>query len=314
MQPSKDSTQTINTQIKLGPLTLKNPVITASGTYGFGEEYAELCPVEDLGGITLKGITPEPRLGNPVPRLAETPSGLLNSVGLENPGLNEFIASYLPKVRELPTAAIANISGFSVEDYVKMARAFQKDSGLAALEVNISCPNVKHGGMAFGTDPASAEQVIAAVKAETNLPVIAKLSPNVTSIVEMAKAAVRGGADIISLINTLLGMSIDIEKQSPVLANTVGGLSGPAVRPVAVRMVWEVSQAVDVPIIGMGGILTWQDAVEFLLAGASAVSIGTGNFVDPCAPLEVLKGIKAYCRRHGISEVSSLTGLAWKKR
>ncbi|WP_434511542.1 dihydroorotate dehydrogenase [Desulfitobacterium sp. AusDCA] len=314
MQPSKDLTQTVNTQVKLGPLTLKNPVITASGTYGFGEEYAELCPVEALGGITLKGITPEPRLGNPVPRLAETPSGLLNSVGLENPGLDEFIASYLPKVRELPTAAIANISGFSVADYVTMARAFQKGSGLAALEVNISCPNVKHGGMAFGTDPASAEQVIAAVKAETNLPVIAKLSPNVTSIVEMAKAAVRGGADIISLINTLLGMSIDIEKQSPVLANTVGGLSGPAVRPVAVRMVWEVSQAVNVPIIGMGGILTWQDAVEFLLAGASAVSIGTGNFVDPCAPLEVLKGIKAYCRRHGISEVSGLTGLAWKKR
>lgn len=314
MQPSKDLTQMINTQVKLGPLTLKNPVITASGTYGFGEEYAELCPVESLGGITLKGITPEPRLGNPLPRLAETPSGLLNSVGLENPGLDEFIASYLPKVRELPTAAIANISGFSVEDYVKMARAFQKDSGLTALEVNISCPNVKHGGMAFGTDPTSAEQVIAAVKAETDLPVIAKLSPNVTSIVEMAKAAVRGGADIISLINTLLGMSIDIEKQSPVLANTVGGLSGPAVRPVAVRMVWEVSQAVDVPIIGMGGILTWQDAVEFLLAGASAVSIGTGNFVDPCAPLEVLKGIKTYCQRHGISEVSELTGLAWKKR
>ncbi|HVJ50279.1 dihydroorotate dehydrogenase [Desulfitobacterium sp.] len=313
MQPSKELAKTIKTEVKLGPLTLKNPVLTASGTYGFGEEYAELCPVERLGGITLKGITPEPRLGNPVPRLAETPAGLLNSVGLENPGLKEFISSYLPKVRELPTAAIANISGFSVEDYVQMARALQKASGLAALEVNISCPNVKHGGMHFGTDPASAEQVIAAVKAETDLPVIAKLSPNVTSIVAMAQAAARGGADIISLINTLLGMSIDIEKQRPILANCVGGLSGPAVRPVAVRMVWEVSQAVDLPIIGMGGILTWQDAVEFLLAGASAVSIGTGNFVDPCAPLGILDGIEEYCQRHGVSAVSELTGRAWKK-
>lgn len=318
MQPSKNPERAekvnINTEVKLGPLTLKNPVITASGTYGFGEEYAPLCPVERLGGITLKGITPEPRLGNPVPRLAETPSGLLNSVGLENPGLDEFLTSYLPKVRELPTAAIANISGFCVEDYVHMARALQKESGLAAIEVNISCPNVKHGGMHFGTDPGSAEQVITAVKAETDLPVIAKLSPNVTSIVEMAKAVARGGADIISLINTLLGMSIDIEKQRPVLANTMGGLSGPAVRPVAVRMVWEVSQAVDIPIIGMGGILTGQDALEFLLAGASAVSIGTGNFVDPLAPLHVLEGIEEYCQRHGVSTVSELTGLAWKEK
>lgn len=313
MRSFKESAKAIRTEVQLGPLILKNPVLTASGTYGFGEEYASFCPVDRLGGITLKGITPEPRLGNSVPRLAETPAGLLNSVGLENPGLKEFLDSYLPKVRELPTAAIANISGFSVEDYVQMARALQKDSGLAALEINISCPNVKHGGMHFGTDPASAERVIAAVKAETDLPVIAKLSPNVTSIVAMAQAAARGGADILSLINTLLGMSIDIERRQPILANRVGGLSGPAVRPVAVRMVWEVSQAVDLPIIGMGGIVNWQDAVEFLLAGASAVSIGTGNFVDPSAPLEVLDGIEEYCQRHGFSSVSDLTGLAWKK-
>ncbi|MEA4900096.1 dihydroorotate dehydrogenase [Desulfitobacterium sp.] len=313
MQPSKSALKTVNTEVKLGPLTLRNPVITASGTYGFGEEYAPLCPVERLGGITLKGITPEPRLGNPVPRLAETPSGLLNSVGLENPGLKEFMTTYLPKVRKLPTAAIANISGFCVEDYIHMARSLRKESGLAAIEVNISCPNVKHGGMHFGTDPASAEQVIAAVKAETDLPVIAKLSPNVTSIVAMAQAAARGGADIISLINTLLGMSIDIEKQRPVLANVMGGLSGPAVRPVAVRMVWEVAQAVGIPIIGMGGILSWEDAVEFLLAGASAVSIGTGNFVNPLAPLRVIEGIEEYCLRHGVSAVSELTGLAWKE-
>lgn len=302
----------VNLQVQLGPLTLKNPIITSSGTYGFGEEYASYCPVEKLGGITLKGITPQPRLGNPVPRLAETPAGLLNSVGLENPGLKEFLESYLTKVRELPTTVIANISGFSLEDYAVMARAFQKDSGIAALEVNISCPNVKHGGMHFGTDPDSAEQVISVVKSETDLPIIAKLSPNVTDIVGMAKAVERGGADIISLINTLLGMSIDIEKRRPILANQVGGLSGPAIRPVAVRMVWQVSQAVDLPIIGMGGILTWQDAVEFLLAGASAVSIGTGNFIDPTAPIGVLKGIEEYCERHGFSSVSQLVGLAHK--
>ncbi len=293
-------------------MTLRNPVLTSSGTYGFGEEYAAYCPVEALGGITLKGLTPLPRLGNPVPRLAETPAGLLNAVGLENPGLEEFLKSYLPKVRKLPTAAIANISGFSLEDYVEMARALQRDSGLAALEVNISCPNVKHGGMHFGTDPKSAEEVIAAVKAATNLPIIAKLSPNVTDIVGMAQAVQRGGADAVSLINTLLGMRIDIDQQRPVLANTFGGLSGPAILPVAVRMVWQVSQAIDLPIIGMGGITTWQDAVEFLLAGATAVSVGTGNFVNPQAPLEIIQGIENYCEKKGLASVRELVGLAHK--
>ncbi|HWQ42591.1 MAG TPA: dihydroorotate dehydrogenase [Desulfosporosinus sp.] len=293
-------------------MTLRNPVLTSSGTYGFGEEYAAYCPVEALGGITLKGITPQPRLGNSVPRLAETPAGLLNSVGLENPGLEEFLKSYLPKVRKLPTAVIANISGFSLEDYVEMARALQRDSGLAALEVNISCPNVKHGGMHFGTDPKSAEEVIAAVKVETNLPIIAKLSPNVTDIVGMAQAVQRGGADAVSLINTLLGMRIDIDQQRPVLANTFGGLSGPAILPVAVRMVWQVSQAIDLPIIGMGGITTWQDAVEFLLAGATAVSVGTGNFVNPQAPLEIIQGIENYCEKKGLASVRELVGLAHK--
>jgi len=297
---------------QLAGMTLRNPVLTCSGTYGFGEEYADYCPLEALGGITLKGITPLPRLGNPVPRLAETPAGLLNAVGLENPGLEEFLKSYLPKVRKLPTAAIANISGFSLEDYVQLARALQKDSGLAALEVNISCPNVKHGGMHFGTDPQSAAEVIAAVKAETDLPVIAKLSPNVTDIAGMARAVQLGGADALSLINTLLGMHIDINQQRPVLANTFGGLSGPAIRPVAVRMVWQVFQAVDLPIIGMGGITTWQDAVEFLLAGATAVSIGTGNFVNPQAPLEILKGIQEYCELRGVTSVGDLVGAAHK--
>jgi len=297
---------------QLAGITLRNPILTCSGTYGFGEEYTAYCPLEALGGITLKGITPLPRLGNPVPRLAETPAGLLNAVGLENPGLEEFIKSYLPKVRKLPTAAIANISGFSLEDYVQLAKVLQKDSGLAALEVNISCPNVKHGGMHFGTDPQSAQEVIAAVKAETDLPVIAKLSPNVTDIVGMARAVQLGGADALSLINTLLGMQIDINQQRPVLANTFGGLSGPAIKPVAVRMVWQVFQAVDLPIIGMGGITTWQDAVEFLLAGATAVSIGTGNFVNPQAPLEILQGIQDYCEQRGLTSVRDLVGLAHK--
>ena len=296
----------------LAGITLRNPVLTCSGTYGFGEEYVDYCPLEALGGITLKGITPLPRLGNSVPRLAETPAGLLNAVGLENPGLEEFMISYLPKVRKMPTAVIANISGFSLEDYEHMARALQSDSELAALEVNISCPNVKHGGMHFGTDPRSAEEVIAAVRAATDLPIIAKLSPNVTDIVGMARAAQRGGADALSLINTLLGMSIDIERQCPLLANTFGGLSGPAIRPVAVRMVWQVAEAVDLPIIGMGGITTWQDAVEFLLAGATAISIGTGNFVNPQAPLDIIKGINDYCEKHGMTTVRDLVGLAHK--
>ncbi len=297
---------------ELAGISLRNPVLTCSGTYGFGEEYADYCPLEALGGITLKGITPLPRLGNAVPRLAETPAGLLNAVGLENPGLEEFLVSYLPKVRKMPTAVIANISGFSLEDYVQMARALQANSGLAALEVNISCPNVKHGGMHFGTDPSSAQEVIAAVKAATDLPIIAKLSPNVTDIVGMARAAQRGGADALSLINTLLGMKIDIDQQKPLLANMFGGLSGPAIRPVAVRMVWQVAEAVDLPIIGMGGISTWQDAVEFLLAGATAISIGTGNFVNPQAPLDILKGINDYCEKYGMTSVGDLVGLAHK--
>ncbi|MDP4127185.1 MAG: dihydroorotate dehydrogenase [Bacillota bacterium] len=304
----------VDLKTQLAGITLKNPVLTSSGTYGFGEEYAAYCPVEALGGITLKGITPLPRLGNPVPRLAETPAGLLNSVGLENPGLEEFLNSYLPMVRKLPTAVIANISGFSLEDYVQIARALQKDSGLAALEVNISCPNVKHGGMHFGTDPRSAEEVIAAVKASTDLPIIAKLSPNVTDIVEMARAVQQGGADALSLINTLLGMSIDVENQRPVLANTFGGLSGPAIRPVAVRMVWQVFEAVNLPIIGMGGITTWQDAVEFLLAGATAISIGTGNFVNPQVPQAIIQGIEDYCARRSLASVNELVGRAHKAR
>jgi dihydroorotate dehydrogenase (NAD+) catalytic subunit len=300
---------TIDMSITLAGINLRNPVMTASGTYGFGAEYAPYCPPEKLGAIVVKGITPEARLGNPLPRLVETPAGMLNAVGLENPGLEAFISDYLPKLREIPTAVIANISGFSIEDYRLLARSLRRDSGLAALEVNISCPNIKQGGMAFGTNPDSAEEVIAAVKEETDLPVIAKLSPNVTDIVLMAKAVERGGADAICLINTLLGMCIDIESRRPVLANIFGGLSGPAIRPVALRMVWQVSQAVNLPVIGLG-ITVWQDAVEFLLAGASAVSIGTANFVNPRAPIEILQGIEEYCRQHGFKAVRDLIGKA----
>lgn len=300
----------VELEVCLGGLTLKNPVIAASGTYGFGREYEQYCPVETWGGIAVKGITPEPRAGNPAPRLTETPAGVLNAVGLENPGLEEFLKSYLLRLRNLPTAVIVNISGFSVEDYALLARSLGREAGIAALEVNISCPNVRHGGLQFGTDARSAQEVVAAVRRETDLPVIAKLSPNVTDIRELARAVERGGADIISLINTLLGMSIDVEQRRPVLGNLFGGLSGPAIRPVAVRMVWEVYQAVALPIIGMGGITGWQDAVEFLLAGASAVSIGSGNFVNPRVPLQVLEGLEGYCRRQGFSSVQELTGLA----
>ncbi|RJE49044.1 MULTISPECIES: dihydroorotate dehydrogenase [unclassified Dehalobacter] len=302
--------QTFNLETDLAGLKLKNPVITASGTYGFGEAYAPFYEPSVLGGITVKGITPLKRLGNPVPRLAETPSGLLNSVGLENPGLEAFLKSYLPQLASLDTAVIVNISGFSLEDYALMASSFQRGCGIAALEVNISCPNIKHGGMAFGTDPKSAEEVIAAVRKKTDLPLIAKLSPNVTDIAAMAKAVESGGADIISLINTLLGMQIDLNTQKPVLANTMGGLSGPAVRPVAVRMVYQVYQAVKLPVIGMGGISTWQDAVEFMLAGASAVSIGTANFGNPLAPVEILEGIQAYGNQRGYQSVREIVGLA----
>ncbi|MBA2132145.1 dihydroorotate dehydrogenase [Capillibacterium thermochitinicola] len=295
---------------RLAGLTLKNPVMTASGTYGFGEEYAAFYDPSRLGAITVKGITPLPRRGNPAPRVVETPSGMLNAVGLENPGLDEFLTTYLPRLEKLKTPVIVNISGFSLDDYALMAAALPEDSCIAAVEVNISCPNIKQGGLAFGTDPKSAEAVLSATRKNTKLPLIAKLSPNVTDIVTLAKAVENGGADIISLINTLLGMRIDIKTRKPVLGNIMGGLSGPAVLPVAVRMVYQVYQAVRLPIIGMGGISTWQDAVEFMLAGASAVSVGTANFVNPLAPLEIIDGLAEYCRQNGFTAVREIVGLA----
>lgn len=302
----------VNLAVNLGGLSLRNPVTTCSGTYGFAEEYAEYVFPSELGGIAVKGLTREPRQGNPMPRLVETPSGMLNSIGLQNPGIEEFITKYLPKLSEVNTKILANISGNSFDDYAYVADRLSKAGGIDAIEVNISCPNVRHGGIQFGTDPEMAAEVTRAVCENTELPVIVKLSPNVTDVTQIARAVVDAGANAISLINTLLGMAIDIRTAKPRLANVMGGLSGPAVKPVAVRMVWQVAQAVDVPILGMGGILTAEDALEFILAGASAVGIGTGNFVNPIAPRQIIQGIEDYCLERGINDINELVGAAWR--
>ncbi len=302
----------INLRVNLGGIELSNPVTTCSGTYGFGAEYAAYVDPSELGGIVVKGVTREIRPGNPMPRLAETPSGMLNSIGLQNPGIDAFIADYLPQIRALETKVLVNISGNNEEDYAFVARRLSEAGGIAGIEVNISCPNVKCGGIQFGTDPVMAAQVTRAVRDNTQLPVIVKLSPNVTDITAVARAVVEAGADAVSLINTLLGMAIDIQRVRPVLANVMGGLSGPAIKPVAVRMVWQVAQAVPVPVLGMGGILTAEDAIEFMLAGATAVGLGTANFVNPAAPREVVQGIAAYCQARGIDDVNKLIGAAWK--
>lgn len=293
--------------VNLAGLQMKTPVMTASGTFGFGTEFADFMDLNELGAVVVKGTTLHPRSGNQGVRIAETPAGMLNCIGLENPGSDVFINEILPKLREYDFPVIVNMSGSTVEEYGILAEKLSVD-GVAALELNISCPNVKEGGLAFGTRPDSAAAVVRKVKAHTHLPVIAKLSPNVTDIVEMAKAVEGAGADIISMINTLLGMVIDTRTWKPVLGNVVGGLSGPAVKPVAVRMVWQVAQAVNVPIIGMGGITTAQDAIEFLLAGASAVSIGTANFVNPAVAMEVTRGINDYLDARGLASVQDLIG------
>lgn len=295
-------------------LTFQNPVTVASGTYGFGIEYNQFVDVSKIGGVMTKGLTIEPRRGNAGVRLQETPGGLLNSIGLENPGAEGFIRDYLPQMRaELPPCQIiANIAGATLEDYARIAEFLGQIEGIGAFEVNISCPNVKNGGMAFGTEARMAAQVCRTVKRYTKKPVIMKLSPNVTDVVEIALALEEAGADALSLINTLLGMSIDIKTQKPALGNVMGGLSGPAVKPVGVRMVWQVAQRVAIPLIGMGGITNWQDAVEYLLAGAALVTVGTANFVNPLAPLEIAAGIEQYCAQQGLNDVSQLIGRAWK--
>jgi dihydroorotate dehydrogenase (NAD+) catalytic subunit len=295
---------------RVAGLALKNPVLVASGTFGFGEEYAGFYDLSRLGGVMVKGTTLEPRDGNCSPRVYETPAGMLNAIGLQNPGVDEVIARKLPFLAAYDTAVIVNISGHSVEDYVALAQRLSGVAGVHALELNISCPNVKTGGMQFGVDPVMTRDLVQAVRGATALPLITKLSPNVTDIVQMARVAVEGGTDAVSLINTLLGLAIDVDRRRPVLANVTGGLSGPAIRPVAVRMVWQVAREVQVPIIGMGGIMCAQDALEFILAGASAVAVGAANFVDPLAAVKVVEGLEAYCQRTGVARLSELVGAA----
>ncbi len=297
--------------VDVAGLKMKNPLITASGTSGYGRELAELFDLSLLGGISVKGTTLEPRLGNPPPRIAETPSGMLNSVGLQNPGIEKVLATELPFLCQFDTAVILNIAGHEPEDYRRLAELAEQASGIAALEVNISCPNVKCGGMAFGADPAIAGQVISLVRQVTRLPLIAKLTPNVTDITEIAKAVEAAGADAVSLINTLLGMAIDVEHRRPLLANTFGGLSGPAVKPVALRMVWQTSHGVSIPVIGMGGITSAADAIEFMMAGAAAFQIGSANFHNPSAAPQIITELNAWLDSHGVENVSDLVGAAW---
>lgn len=293
--------------VNLAGVTLKNPVMTASGTFGFGREYNEFYNLSELGAVNVKGLTLNPRLGNIPPRIAETPLGILNSVGLQNPGVDQFIEEEIPFLRQFDTKIIANISGSTVEDYLAIAEKMDS-ADVDLLELNISCPNVKAGGMTFGTCPTTVESLVKQVREKTSKPLIVKLSPNVTDVTEIARAAEAGGADILSLINTLLGMRIDIRTRRPILHNNMGGMSGPAVFPVAVRMVYQVHNATKLPIIGMGGISTGRDAVEMMLAGASAVAVGTACFRDPYAPIKVRDGIEAFCREQGVSNVSEIVG------
>lgn len=294
--------------VSMAGLTLKTPVLAASGTFGYGLEYAKAADLSRIGGIIVKGLSLEPSKGNPDPRVVETASGLLNAVGLENIGIHAFIAEKLPRLKKFGTPVIVNLYGKRVEDYVELAAICEKEPDIAALELNISCPNVKAGGLAFGTDPAAAASLTEAVRRETGKPLIVKLSPNVTDIRPIALAVEKAGADVLSLINTLTGMSIDAETRKPRLANITGGLSGPAIKPVALRMVWEAASCVKIPIIGLGGIMNAMDAIEFLVAGASAVAVGTGNFINPRITIEIAEGIGRYLQKHKMASVKELTG------
>ena len=289
-------------------LVLKNPVMTASGTFGYGLEYADLMDISHLGAIIVKGTTAEPRQGNPYPRMAETPAGMLNAVGLQNRGVDYFADKIYPTIRSIDTAMIVNVGGSTVETYVECAEKIAALDDIPAIELNISCPNMKQGGMSFGLCAASAAEVVRAVRRVYPRTLIVKLSPNVTDITEIARAVEAEGADAVSLINTLLGMAVDAERRKPILSTVTGGLSGPCVKPIALRMVWQTAKAVCIPVIGLGGIASWRDAVEFMLAGATAVQIGTSNFVDPTVSLKVIDGIAAYCERHGFYHASELVG------
>lgn len=293
--------------VEIAGIKMNTPVMGASGTFGFGMEYQDFLDLHEVGAVFSKGITPQPRAGNPGVRIAETPSAMLNSIGLENPGLEVFKRDILPQAAQLPTAFIVNISAGTVEEYGEMAAALDVD-GVDGLEVNISCPNVKEGGIVFGTDPKAAAAVTASVKKHTHKPVIVKLSPNVTSIATMAQAVEAAGADGISLINTIMGMAIDIRRRRPLLGNITGGMSGPAVKPIALRMVWQAAQAVRIPVIGLGGITSAEDAIEFLLAGASGVQVGAQNFQDPGVIAKITQGLDEYLAQNGLQHVSELVG------
>ena len=297
----------MNLKVTVGGVELKNPVMTASGTFGSGEEYSEFVDLNQLGAVVTKGVANVPWPGNPTPRIAETKSGMLNAIGLQNPGIDVFCKRDIPFLKKFDTKIIVNVCGKTTEDYVEVVERLG-DEPVDMLEINISCPNVKEGGIAFGQDPKAVEAITAEIKKKAKQPVIMKLSPNVTDIAVMAKAAEAGGADALSLINTLTGMKIDIHKRTFALANKTGGLSGPAIKPIAVRMVYQASHAVKIPVIGMGGIMTGEDAVEFLLAGACAVAVGTANFANPYATTEILEGIQTYMEQYGIEDINELIG------
>ncbi|MGL5938224.1 MAG: dihydroorotate dehydrogenase [Phocaeicola sp.] len=297
-----------NLNVNIGGLHLCNPVMTASGTFGYGTEFADFVDLEKIGAIIVKGTTLHHREGNPYPRMAETPMGMLNAVGLQNKGVEYFAEKIYPTIKDIRTNMIVNVSGSAIEDYVKTAERINELDQIPAIELNISCPNVKQGGMAFGVSACGAEEVVKAVRAVYKKTLIVKLSPNVTDVSEIARAVEAAGADSVSLINTLLGMAIDAEKQRPILSTITGGMSGAAVKPIALRMVWQVANAVKIPVIGLGGIMDWKDAVEFLLAGATAIQIGTANFIDPAITVKVAEGINDYLERHGCRSVNEIIG------
>ncbi|WP_304217797.1 dihydroorotate dehydrogenase [Phocaeicola plebeius] len=294
--------------VNIGKLNLSNPVMTASGTFGYGLEFQDFVDLEKIGGIIVKGTTLHHREGNPYPRMAETPMGMLNAVGLQNKGVHYFVDHIYPQIKDIRTNMIVNVSGSQVEDYAETASIINELENISAIELNISCPNVKQGGMAFGVTAHGAAEVVSAVRKVYKKTLIVKLSPNVTDITEIARAVEGAGADSVSLINTLLGMAIDAEKRRPILSTVTGGMSGAAVKPIALRMVWQVAKAVNIPVVGLGGIMNWKDAVEFLLAGATAIQIGTANFIDPAITVKVAEGINDYLDRHGYNSVSDIIG------
>ena len=294
--------------VNIGKLNLSNPVMTASGTFGYGLEFQDFVDLEKIGGIIVKGTTLHHREGNPYPRMAETPMGMLNAVGLQNKGVHYFVDHIYPQIKDIRTNMIVNVSGSQVEDYAETASIINELENIPAIELNISCPNVKQGGMAFGVTAHGAAEVVSAVRKVYKKTLIVKLSPNVTDITEIARAVEGAGADSVSLINTLLGMAIDAEKRRPILSTVTGGMSGAAVKPIALRMVWQVAKAVNIPVVGLGGIMNWKDAVEFLLAGATAIQIGTANFIDPAITVKVAEGINDYLDRHGYSSVRNIIG------